>query len=617
MIVYSNDKRGFIRDIPSIESILKTNIENLLGEESSENEIISWHNSLAFIGRVIDVDSIPDDAGISLEYNIPTFKNRIDFIISGNDADDKGNAVFIELKQWSKLQHTDKDAVVQTRYSDGMKETTHPSYQVRSYAALLYDMKEAVHNQDVLLHPCAYLHNHIDDGEISHPNYSTYTAKAPVFCKGDEEKLRKFITRFVKKGDRGKAMYEIENSNIRPSKQLIDCVNSMIAGNKEFHLIDEQMVAYQNILAAWKEYEKSGMRQVVIVHGGPGTGKSVIAVNVIAQMTRSGHTAHYITKNAAPRNVIKFKLSEAHNRKAATLFHSSTTYGNLPEMSLDMLVVDEAHRLQVRGADRYHMDESQVETIMRASKVSVFFIDEAQRVSIEDIRTADEITNCANAFGASVTHQRLHTQFRCSGSDVYLQWLDSILQIENTNPMRINTSQYDIRVMGNPSELIAEIEELNRKNDKSRVVAGYCWPWNSKKDKNLFDIEFPEYGVMRQWNFSNDNTWAISKGSVKQVGCIHTCQGLEFDYVGVIIGPDMIYENGRILVAPSKRDKMDSSLKGWRQKYADDMEKGKEIVRAIIKNTYRTLMTRGMKGCRVWAVNPNLNEYLKKYINEA
>lgn len=617
MIVYSNDKRGFIHDVHCIESILKKNIEELLGEESSENEIISWHNSLAFMGHIIDVDTIPDDAGIALEYNIPTFKNRIDFIISGTDADDKENAVFIELKQWSKLQHTDMDAVVKTRYSDGMKETTHPSYQVRSYAALLYDMKEAVHNRDVLLHPCAYLHNHVDDGEIRHPNYIPYTTKAPVFCKGDEEKLRDFITRFVKKGDRGKAMYEIENSSIRPSKQLIECVDSMMSGNKEFHLIDEQMVAYQNILAAWEKYEKTSQRQVVIVHGGPGTGKSVIAVNIVARMTRNGHTAHYITKNAAPRNVIKFKLSEANSKKAATLFHSSTTYGDLEEMCLDMLVVDEAHRLQMIGADRYHPNESQVQNIMRASKVSVFFIDEAQRVSIDDIGTVDEIIRCGSAFGAEIIQQRLHTQFRCSGSDAYLKWLDNILQIDDTGQVRISPSQYDIKVMDNPSELIAEIEKLNKKNDKSRIVAGYCWPWNSKKNPKLFDLEFSTYGVKRRWNFADDSTWAISKGSIKQIGCIHTCQGLEFDYVGVIIGPDMIYENGKILVDPGKRDKGDFSLRGWKQKYADDMDKGKGIVRAIIKNTYRTLMTRGMKGCRVWAVDTNLNDYLKKYINEA
>ncbi len=614
MIVYSNCKTGFVRDVPHIETILKERIETVLGEESGETEILSWHNSLAYMGRVVNDASIPDDSGIALEYNIPTFKNRIDFIITGFDNNNKGNAVVIELKQWSKVRHTDKDAIVETRYSDGVKETTHPSYQVRTYAALLYDMKEVVHNQDVMLHPCAFLHNHTDDGEISHANYQYYTSKAPVFCKGDEERLRAFITRFVKKGDRGKALYEIENSRIRPSKKLMECVNSMMRGNKEFRLVDGQKVAYQNILAAWDTYQKTRQRQVVVVHGGPGTGKSVIAVNVVAEMTRNGLTAHYITKNAAPRNVIKHKLSEAKSRQAATLFHSSTTYGRLPEMSVDMLVVDEAHRLQTKGSDRYHPNDSQVENIIKSSKVAVFFIDEAQRVSIEDIGTTEEIEKFAKCYNAAVSFQQLHAQFRCSGSGAYLQWLDGVLQISDATPFKLRKSQYDIRVTVSPAEVMEEIETLNEENDKSRIVAGYCWPWNSRKDPSAFDIEFPEYDVKRQWNFSDDQTWAISEGSITQIGCIHTCQGLEFDYVGVIVGPDIICREGEILVDPSKRDKGDFSIRGWKQKYAGNEEQGRQIIRSIIKNTYRTLMTRGMKGCRVWAVDNELNEYLKQNI---
>lgn len=615
MIIYTNDKHGFLADIPHIANILKDRISSKLGEMSSESEIRSWENSLRHMANVISDEAIPDDSGIALEYNIPVTNNRIDFMITGNNAEGKQEVVMVELKQWQHVLLTDKDGVVKTHYEDGMKETTHPSYQVISYASLLYDFIEAVHDRKVYLHPCAYLHNYEDaEGQINDARYEKYTNRAPVFCKNDVGKLREFIKTYIFKGDRDKSLYTIENSTIAPSKSLIDSVVRMAEGKREFNMIDEQKVVYQNALWAYEKHLRTRKKQVIIVEGGPGTGKSVIAIQLLVAMTRQGKLAHYITKNASPRNVLysKFMGVDGVHSTIKNLFKSSGTYVSATNNSFDMLIADEAHRLQEHSGRYSNLGENQIKEIIHASKVGIFFIDRHQIVDLKDIGSVEEIEKWAHHFGADIIHMKLHSQFRCSGSDEYLNWLDHLLQYDAKLPIHFSGSTYDFQVMDSPTEVMKAIKEKNRYRHKSRVVAGYCWPWKSRKNQREKDIVFPEYGFAYKWNLAEDKTWCISAGSVDQIGCIHTSQGLEFDYVGVIIGEDIICRDGKILVQPNKRATDDMTVRGWRKLI--ETSEGKDRVKSIIKNTYKTLMTRGMKGCYVYVCDEELRNYIKEYL---
>lgn len=615
MIIYNSTKRGFLNDIPNIENILTSNVRTKLGEEASEGEIRSWHNSLRYMARVVDSQAIPDDTGVALEYNIPVTNNRVDFIITGLDSKGISNIVMIELKQWQHVQATEKDGLVVTHYEDGFKETTHPSYQVACYASLLYDFNEAVHQRQVSLHPCVFMHNYVDDGSISDARYQKYTEKAPVFCKNEEDKLREFITRYVSKSDRNKSIYVIENGKIVPSKSLIDCVVKMAQGNPEFKMIDEQKVAYQNILWAYDEYLRTGRKQVVIVKGGPGTGKSVIAVKLLVEMTRRKLLAHYVSKNSAPRNVFykKFMESKDVHSSIQKLFKSSGVYFNEEMNKLDMLIVDEAHRLQKFSGVYGNLGENQIKEIIAAAKVSVFFIDEKQLVDLRDIGSVAAIETWAEYEQADVHHHQLVAQLRCSGSDEYLNWLDHLLRYNHLLPMKLSGTTYEFKVFDSPSEMMTEIKKHNRYKNKSRMVAGYCWDWKSRKNSRPKDIVIGD-DFAYKWNLSNDNTWSISKGSVDQIGCIHTCQGLEFEYVGVIIGDDLVYRDGTVKVNPSKRASTDRSIWGWKTMEKQNLEETHTKLRAIIKNTYRTLMTRGMKGCYVYVCDEELRNYIKQWI---
>ena len=232
---------------------------------------------------------------------------------------------------------------------------------------------------------------------------------------------------------------------------------------------------------------------------------------------------------------------------------------------------------------------------------------------MRDAGTIADIERIGHESNADVHNFELNAQFRCSGSDEYLNWLNHLLQYDGLHPIKLSGTTYDFKLFDSPSELMAEIKKRNRWRNKSRVVAGFCWDWVSKDNPKVKDIVIGD-DFAYQWNLSLDYTWCISKGAVDQIGCIHRCQGLELDYVGVIIGEDLVFCDGMIKVAPHKRSSDDRTIDGWANLRQEKGEGGDAILRAIIKNTYRTLMTRGMKGCYVYVCDEKLRNYIKQWI---
>lgn len=617
MIVYQSTKKDFSDNVLSgeIEKIILKNFNDRLGKSTSAKEIEAWKNSLLYMDKVLADDDIPLNTGITIECQIPQTAKRIDFIITGEDANKIPQVIIIELKQWASAELTTKDGIVKTALGKGIRETSHPSYQAYSYATLLRDFSETVYTENIPLQPCAFLHNYEEDQVIRNPFYQEYLDKAPVFLKKDMSKLRDFIKRFVKNGDEGAIMFRIDQGRIKPSKQLSESLVGMMKGNKEFILIDEQKLVYETALDLARRSEKEG-KKVLIVEGGPGTGKSVVAINLLVALINEGKLSQYVTKNAAPRAVYQSKLTGTIKKtRFETLFQGSGSFHGCAPNTFDVLVVDEAHRLNAKSGMFQNLGENQVKEIIRSARTSVFFIDENQKVTTKDIGTKEEIRKWAKEQHAELIEMALESQFRCNGSDGYLAWLDHILQLRTTANTTLQGINYDFKVFDNPSELRDFIFEKNKEANKARLVAGYCWDWISKNNTSLKDISFPGTDFSMPWNFNQESyLWSIKPDSVKEVGCIHTCQGLELDYVGVIIGKDLIYRDGEVLVDPSKRSKGDASIKGYKALLKKNPEEARSLLRQIIKNTYRTLMTRGMKGCYVWCEDEELNNYLKDVI---
>ncbi|GHC01044.1 DUF2075 domain-containing protein [Thermomonas carbonis] len=617
MIVYQSTRQRFLEDndLHAIEELIANQYLAKTGRYAPEGEYRAWRQSLMQMAEVLADDAMPTSMGVGVELGIPQTAKRIDFVLSGTADDGTARVVIIELKQWSSSRVSDHDGLIYANRGGRAEiEGAHPCYQAWSYATLLEGFNEAVHGEGIKLSPCAYLHNYHRDGVIDAPCYTPYVEKAPLFLRGPSEraKLRDFIKRHVRKGDHAAALYRIENGRIRPSKMLADSLVGMLKGNREFVLIDDQKVVYETCLAK-SRIATPEKKQVVIVRGGPGTGKSVVAINLIVALTKQGLLSKYISKNAAPRAVYAQKLrGHRRNVEISGMFGGSGAFLDAEANVFDALVVDEAHRLNEKSGLYGNLGENQIKELIASAKCTILFADDDQMVTLADIGHSTDLEKWASRMGADVTHLELASQFRCAGSDGYLAWLDDVLGVRETANPSLDPGGYDFRVVDSPAELDRLIRERNEDN-KSRLVAGYCWDWKSKRNPDAYDIVLSESGFRRQWNLGSDGSlWITAPNSIEQVGCIHTCQGLELDYVGVIIGPDFAITNGALTTNPSGRSKMDRSIRGWKTLMKRDPVGTSERLDRIIRNTYRTLMTRGMKGCYVYCTDPAVADFLRQ-----
>lgn len=307
------------------------------------------------------------------------------------------------------------------------------------------------------------MHNFRNSGILDEQRYKHYVELAPIFIRTDVKKLSSFIYSYIKKGDNAQTLYLIENGKIKPSKILADSLVSLISGNKELVLIDDQKEVFEHILHEAKGALKSSKKLTIIVKGGPGSGKSVVAINLLVSLLSQGLTSFYVTKNAAPRSVYQYKLTGALKSRYGHLFKSSDSFWNVEANSVDILLVDEAHRLREGSGFFNNQGENQIKEIVNSAKVSVFFVDDDQLVTMHDIGTSEEIIKVAQSLGSKLVTLKLTSQFRCNGSDGYTNWLDNVLQIRPTANVDFNELDFDFKVFDDAGEMHETIKQLNSK----------------------------------------------------------------------------------------------------------------------------------------------------------
>lgn len=620
MLAYVATKGQFLQDAPEIEEIVRAKVEEHLGRRISResSEYKSWRNSLGnAMYHVMNSSDIPNDAGVAIEYRLHGRGQRIDFMVSGVNDAGIAQLLLIELKQWQEVEFSPLDDHVRTHLGGGLINVNHPSYQVWSYGRLLHDFYEYVTSDPIAITPSAYLHNCYVGTVIKSGRFGDILAKAPVFLANERRELQNLITSTIHNGDSSNVIQRVESSPVQVSKQLAESLESMLRGNEEFVLIDDQKTAFESIRDTIRTTPENG-KSVLLVKGGPGTGKSVIAINALVDLLTQNLNVRYVTKNAAPRAVYQAKLKGKRLDVATNnLFVSSDAFHDVATDTFDVLLVDEAHRLVEKSGFYRNLGENQIAEVINAARVNVFFADESQLVTWRDIGTLENIRAVSRDAGAPVMEFELTSQFRCAGSSEYLNWLDYTLGLGGNEKASLRNSEFDLRQFDDPTDLREYVVEKNRNNNKSRILAGYCWDWVSKKDSSLFDIEFPESNFSMKWNLTDDGSaWMISPTSINEVGCIHTCQGLEGDFIGVIIGDDLELVDGVLRGNPFKRSKGDQSLRGFKAAFQVDPEAALAKADVLIRNTYRTLMTRGMLGTAFYCTNDDVREYLKTKMAE-
>lgn len=659
-LVFTGSLAKFHRELSHIPDLL-AGTEHLESFRKT-SQYRAWENSLLYISRELLMSKIKDDCGVLIEYKLPATSRRVDFIITGHDSVGTPGFVIIELKQWSEAKAVkDKPGVVVANTSGShCGETNHPSYQAWSYRMFLDNMLDSVQKNHLHSVACACMHNYdylgLHKDELAVDPNEELVAETPIFGKHDGQKLGSFVQKTVGGGNGEGIMQLLTDGKVVPSKGLADAVCQMFDDVKSqaFTLIDEQKTAYETIMRAVRRGTKK-QKRCVIISGGPGTGKSVVAVtalvNILREFTNDDEkrNVRFVAPTSSFRTAITTVLSSGgrtreekreNKRLAQYLFSGSKKFfipdandpkkNAIPTNQFHCLICDEAHRLH--SYQFMYQGTNQIEDIIQAARVSVFFVDDNQSLRPADIGSVESIKQAAQKYKAEIEQVDLSAQFRCHGADGFLNWLAVVLGLSeaesNAHATGWNRDEYDFEIVDRPEEVLKFVRQKNKEAKLhpiagrtvipgARLLAGYAWPW-TKDDNEYGEVKDVDLGsIQLAWNNRHASyKWAIddSEQVKEEVGCVHTSQGLEFDWVGVFIGNDLQYDPKNHCLNASIDNYFDTGGKMGLGKTKEEREKN--LLKYVCR-CYRVLLSRGIRGARVYCCDKHLRDYLRREIKKA
>jgi uncharacterized protein len=619
MQLYAATSQQFILDTVEnrISEKLKASFFQHYRFNPSPGEIRSWQNSLARFCNILQYASLSDH-GIILEYQLPMSSKRLDCMITGVDAGHNPNAVIVELKQWDAVRPSEVEDCVVTFVGNAPRDVLHPSRQVGNYQEYLQDCYPVFHSGEVRLSSCSYLHNfqYSPQSPLFDARHSRLMSHYPLFTGDQTNELADYLYGSVGSGRGQDVMKAVLQSKYKASKKLLEHTSRMIKRQKVYVLLDEQQVIFNSVVhkARISFHEKN--KVVVLVTGGPGTGKSVIAMNLVAELCAQNYNAQHATGSRAFTENIKKVVGN----RAGIQFKYFNSYPGAERDEVDVLILDEAHRLRPFSHNRFtpksaKSELNQTEELINAAKVSVFFIDDLQVVRPGEVGSSELIRAAALKSGATLYEYELEAQFRCNGSDGFVNWVDNTLGIRRTaNTLWDMSDPFEFRIVETVQELERSIRERQREGYSARLAAGFCWPWSNPDTQGrlLNDVVVGEWSM--PWNAKPDSRslmkgipkshyWASDANGIDQVGCVYTAQGFEFDYVGVIFGLDLRYDPKAGMWVGDKTQSHDAVVK-----------RSKDMFVSLVKNTYRVLLTRGMKGCYVHFMDEATRNFFRSRI---
>jgi len=608
MHLYSGTTLDFVEDSTHnrIAEKISDNFQAHYRYRPGQSEVASWRNSLRSMADVVRTGDFFDH-GIVVELQLPLSSRRLDCMVTGTDAGGKPEAVIVELKQWETAGPSWVDDCVSTFVGGRSRDVLHPSRQVGNYERYLLDVHSTFSEGRVGLASCAYLHNMNRAGAstVLDDVFRPLMQRSPVFIADQVDDLVGYLDANVGGGSGAEVLDAVVRGGYRPHKRLLDHVATMIDNDPVFVLLDDQQVAFNAVLAKVRARQLATTPSVILVRGGPGTGKSVIAVNLVAELARQGLVVHHATGSKAFTETLRKRLGN----RAGALFKYFNNFTTAEPGEFDVLICDEAHRIRLTSNHRFtraaqRSDRTQIDELVQSAKVSVFFIDDLQVVRPGEVGSSTLIRQGADDNDAEWSEFELETQFRCGGSDSYIRWVANTLDLDRTPDVMWNTGEeFDFDVVDSVEELEALIRAKAAEGHTARLAAGYCWPWSNPTPDGLLvpDVKVGDWSM--PWNAKPDagrlapgipkaNFWASDPAGIEQVGCVYTAQGFEYDYAGVIFGRDLVYR---------PRD-------GWvgQPEHSHDSVVKKSARRdpagftRMVQHTYRVLLTRGMRGCYVY-----------------
>ncbi len=620
MQLYAGSSRDFIDDatLRRIAAKIGDAFYNYFRYRASVSEFSSWQNSLTALAQQFRYTGLLDN-GVVIELQLPSSSARLDCLIFGARPDDhRPTAVLVELKQWSDVAPSDTDGCVETFVGGAVRRVLHPSLQAFQYAQYLEDTSEGFDpaREGATIKPCSWLHNMPSAAAtpLLAASFAQLLARAPTFIKADIDRFAEHLSDKVGGGDGTSIMERAITAPHAPSRKLLEYTARMVAGESTYTLVDDQLVAYNAVLAAVRRSRRrTGTKSVIVVAGGPGTGKSLIALNLLGTLSRSGLNVQHATGSKAFTSNL-WRVLGSRSKAQIKYFNS---FGSADLDAVDVLLADEAHRIRSSSNNRFtpssrKSEASQIDELITASKTSVFFLDDFQVVRPGEVGSTAMIRETAVRFGARYEQIDLRAQFRCAGSDEYIDWLDQLLQIRKTGTTQLTDGNFDFRIVDDPLTLERLIAERAKSGASARLTAGFCWSWSDPTAEGNLTDDVVIGDFHRAWNAKPEARrlakgipaapyWATDPAGLAQVGCVYTAQGFEFDYCGVIWGADLVWRDGAWSGQPSvSHDTVVRRQAGAR--FVD-----------CVKNAYRVLMTRGLKGCYLYCSDVETATYIQSH----
>ncbi|MFF4399066.1 DNA/RNA helicase domain-containing protein [Streptomyces sp. NPDC001480] len=585
------------------------------GYRPSAAEVRSWERSIPALAAALN-DAGLGEVEVMLEYALPLNSKRADAVLAGvHPATGEPSYVVVELKQWSQAE-PDEDDPALCRIDTYAHPVLNPIEQVRRYCEYLINFNGAVAEHPGRVSGVAYLHNATEFGVGGLRAIELDSAGQMFTGERRGEFIDYLRARLSAKVPGARAADELQSGRTVPSKQLMSVAAREVREREQFVLLDEQQVAYRMVLNAVRKAKQSNHKEVVVVTGGPGTGKSVIALSLLGELFRQGVPALHATGSQSFTKTMR-KVAGTRKREVQDLFKYFNSFMTAEQNSLDVLICDEAHRIRENSANRYtpaaqRTGKRQIDELIDVARVPVFLLDEHQVVRPGEMGTVEDIKAAAAAQGLECHVVPLESQFRCGGSDAYLRWVVRLLGLQSGGPVVWEPDdRMQLLVADSPQEMEEFLEARRAQGYGARMSAGYCWPWSPEPkpgDPLPADVMIGEWA--RPWNLRGERSvsgappsalWATDPAGFGQVGCVYTAQGFEYDWSGVIIGPDLVWRGDRWIT-----DRTQSKDPVFKKSTSDaDVDR-------LIRNTYKVLLTRGMIGTIVYSTDPETREKLRE-----
>jgi hypothetical protein len=566
-------------------------------------------------------DLIDADRGnieMLIEYQLPYSSKRADVVLCGEDpATGKPSILVLELKQWTSAEsYGDSPGLVSIgAYGNGA--VLHPAEQVRGYCEYFTGFNRFVENSSAKVQGAAYLHNWMTPRTAVIDQVPS-SELGRVFLGSERGNWIAFLQSTFSTSDSRKIADDLLNSKLAPTQQLMQHAAAEIRDREQFKLLDEQKVAFEVVMQTVRRSQMSNIKTAVIVTGGPGSGKSVIALSLLGELSRQGRTTLHATGSKAFRNSLQ-KIAGHKSGEVKKMFKYFNSFSSAEINSLEVLLCDEAHRIRSTSANRYtpaseRTGKPQVEELLRVARVPVFLLDAHQVVRKGEIGTPEYIEEQAAKMGIEFVRIDLDGQFRCGGSKAYENWIIKMLALSEEGPNDwLSDGNYQVSIAESPSEMEKFLQSKIQEGYKARITAGFCWLWHDPNPDGTLplDVEIGEW--RKPWNVKGDrgvgefmagSLWAVDPNSFQQIGCVYTAQGFEYDWNGVIFGPDLVWRTDRWVGVPT--GSKDPDMRGVTP----------EIFHNLVRNTYKVLLTRGLAGTILHSVDPETQTHLSTLVRQ-